>query len=962
MCVPARVLMIGLFLGSLALPGAAELESLRAERITPETAAALQIGGPDAIGGVGDWYLANDLIEVIVDDVERLHGTLNHGGTLVDAGLRDRRGEDQFARLVPLANLSQRVFLGYDAIRAEVDAERGRARLVVTGSGMSALARDGGILARLEPGVPRDEALASVHVETEYALERGDPFVRITTRFHNRGSEEAPLFAFGEFWMRGGRSLRSFVGNTLDPEFSRGFQHRSFDPTDLSTAFGAIAPLTFVAMPGVIDFPPIAYALFAPERSARGLPLFGLTSDHIDLILAFVGDPDWSEIGGFELVSGLFRGLGPGESWSYSRNLLVAGRAEVSALTDRIFRETGLTDGATSLVGRIEPPSLPVVIHVDGRGGHPVTQLRPDTSGPLAGEFRAALPPGDYRLRFRSAQRPTRILEVSVPVAGEARVPKQVYAPLGGLVFGPAFWDGGPGRVIVRGVGETPDPVFADELLDFRLNGRRTPSGRESDSLYFGGEAGDPAFVALSPGRYTLTAVRGPEFDVVVREIVLSDPGERLPVPPFQLTRVASLPGWVSADLHVHAEASDDSAVPNAARLRHFAAEGVRVLVATDHDNVPDYRQALRETGLGGEIMVVTGVEITSSAPSAEAPWSIGHHNAWPVTRQAEAHRGGAPASQKRSVADLYAGLRARGDVDFVQLNHPSGSDLDDGAYFTHLAVAGKGYDAALPISAQPNRALLTPAADGTRALDFDAMEVMNGRPRAYYLRARRDWYSLLRQGFPRTGTANSDSHGPDELAGYPRNYVWLGEDAPTPAALNRALRAGRSFGTNGPLLLDFQVNGAGMGELASAPDGQLAVRYEVVAAPWVPLDEIRMLVNGEVVHRSPTRSGTQRLRVRGDAFVTLEAGAPLDADPANWARIHPGLYTERVAPGHLPAAFSNPIYVDVDGDARFTPPGLSPRAPRWQLGHWLIVGALLAFVAALWRRSRGARDAIGSS
>ena len=106
----------------------------------------------------------------------------------------------------------------------------------------------------------------------------------------------------------------------------------------------------------------------------------------------------------------------------------------------------------------------------------------------------------------------------------------------------------------------------------------------------------------------------------------------------------------------------------------------------------------------------------------------------------------------------------------------------------------------------------------------------------------------------------------------------------------------------------------------------------------------------------------TQRLRVRGDAFVTLEAGAPLDADPASWARIHPGLYTERVAPGHLPTAFSNPIYVDVDGDARFTPPGLSPRAPRWQLGHWLIVGALLAFVAALWRRSRGARDAIGSS
>ena len=957
----ARLHLFVLFLGPSALCGAAELEPLRAEQITPETASEVQIGGPDAIGGVGDWYLANDVIEVIVDDVTRLHGTLNHGGTLVDVGLRDRRGEDQFARLVPLANLSQRVFLGYDSIRAEVDAEGGRARLIVTGSGMSALARDEGILARLEPGVPRDDALASVHVETEYALERGDPFVRMTTRFHNRGSEEAPLFAFGEFWMRGGRSLRSFVGNSQDPKFSRGFDHRSFDPTDLSTAFGAIAPLTFVAMPGVIDFPPIAYGLFAPERNARGRPLFGLTSDHIDLILAFVGDPEWSELGGFELVSGLFRGLGPGESWSYSRNLMVAGRSEVSALSDRIFRETGFTDGATSLVGRVEPASLPVVIHVEDRGGQPVTQMRTDTSGPLAGDFRAALPPGDYRLRFRSAQRPPRTLEVSVPVAGEARVPTQVYAPLGGLVFGPAFQDGGPGRVIVRGVGETPDPLFLDELLDFRLNGRRTPSGRESDSLYFGGGVGDPTFVALRPGRYTLTAVRGPEFDTVVREIVLGDAGERLSVPPFQLARVASLPGWVSADLHVHAEASDDSAVPNAARLRHFAAEGVQVLVATDHDNVPDYARALRETGLGGKIMVVTGVEVTSSAPSAEAPWSIGHHNAWPVERQPEAHRGGAPPSQKRSVADLYVELRARGDVELVQLNHPSGSGLEDGAYLTHLAVAGQGYDAELPISAQPNRALLAPAADGTRAVDFDAMEVMNGRPRAYYLRARGDWYSLLRQGFPRTGTANSDSHGPDEIAGYPRNYVWLGDDVPIPAALNRALREGRSFGTNGPLVVDFQVNGVGMGELASAPDGQLAVRYEVVAAPWVPVDEVRVLVNGEVVHRSSTRRGTRRLRLGRDAFVTLEAGAPLDADPQRWARTHPGLYTERVAPGHLPAAFSNPIYVDVDGDARFTAPGLPPRAPRWQLGRWLLVGALLVFGSALWRRNRRLRDTGGS-
>ena len=86
----------------LGLASSAAAAALRAERITESNARRLIIGGPDAIGGVGDWYLANDVVEVIVDDPGRRYATLNHGGTIVDAGLRDRTGEDQFARLFPL--------------------------------------------------------------------------------------------------------------------------------------------------------------------------------------------------------------------------------------------------------------------------------------------------------------------------------------------------------------------------------------------------------------------------------------------------------------------------------------------------------------------------------------------------------------------------------------------------------------------------------------------------------------------------------------------------------------------------------------------------------------------------------------------------------------------------------------------------------------------------------------------
>ena len=37
------------------------------------------------------------------------------------------------------------------------------------------------------------------------------------------------------------------------------------------------------------------------------------------------------------------------------------------------------------------------------------------------------------------------------------------------------------------------------------------------------------------------------------------------------------------------------------------------------------------------------------------------------------------------------------------------------------------------------------------------------------------------------------------------------------------------------------------------------------------------------------------------------------------------GVYTEVLAPGFLPVLFSNPVFVDVDGNGRFDAPGLAP-------------------------------------
>jgi hypothetical protein len=69
-----------------------------------------------------------------------------------------------------------------------------------------------------------------------------------------------------------------------------------------------------------------------------------------------------------------------------------------------------------------------------------------------------------------------------------------------------------------------------------------------------------------------------------------------------------------------------------------------------------------------------------------------------------------------------------------------------------------------------------------------------------------------------------------------PRTYVRLADDRPAgfdEGTFLAAVRAGRSFGTTGPLL-EVDLAGAGPGERFTGAAGEL--RLLARAAPWVPV------------------------------------------------------------------------------------------------------------------------------
>jgi hypothetical protein len=264
------------------------------------------------------------------------------------------------------------------------------------------------------------------------------------------------------------------------------------------------------------------------------------------------------------------------------------------------------------------------------------------------------------------------------------------------------------------------------------------------------------------------------------------------------------------------------------------------------------------------------------------------------------------------------------------------------------------------------------------RNVDWDAQEVMTGASRADWVKYRALWFSMLSQDYLRTGTANSDTHSLSlEQVGYPRNLVFGKEPGPgedaftmfTRESFDADIRAGHVVGTNGPVLDvwiedgDKRIRPSLERQAAIHLTETMLLHIEVSGAPWIPAEEVRVIVNGTVV-RNPSQEigdatdmiahdpfSTEPWRVvlkpmiveqlmatpasPQDAWIVVEAGMKLeeseiaDADndglPDLVSSRPPPVsmdYIQAIAPGVWPVAFSNPFLIDRDGNG-WTAPGL---------------------------------------
>ncbi len=934
--------------------------------------------GLDALASVGDWVLQNDQVTAVIDDVapalplsastaQRVqHNRATHshhlapsGGTLID--LAPNGGEDHLNQVYQITGIVPRDAVHYTSIETREEGET--AVLIARG------------FLDVSTGGDRE-----VRVVTRYEMRPCDPGVRVRTELHN-GGRIAWSSYLSDAWFFGDRSQTAFVqGRGL------GFRHPQLDLVDLDASLVRAPYLAASSHTGSDT----SYATFLCDD-----PLFHSV---VDPTIAAIGLPRTY--------------VAPGDGLVFERMIVAASGSGVGGAISHAMeaRRQLFGEPVVTVRGTVELPrglgdervASVVFYEPSASGGDEPEAITPwaETVPDASGAYSVMLPAGrSFRAQWWRLGRPfgapqsfstpaTDAATLELPVQ-RPTVPGRIRAQI--TITG----EGSPGReaeLILVPVNEADRDAVSGSVYGYFSAERCAPylgpthGGSPGCNRVLLRNTAPLEFVA-PVGTYWAYAQGGPER-TIARTMVTVREGETAEVA-LSIAQLRVFPSTaISADFHVHGGRSFDTSFPDNDRVLSFLVNDVAVIAATDHDVTTSYGDALTALNARARVFVQPGVEMTPLIPSqripgASLPRTIGHFNAWPIPYDPSHPRNGAPWDELaqpgelfdllRPIIDSGAGAR-RERFGVVQLNHPyAGSKIgrDEGYFRTIRWNPTQPLPAEYSPSNPPSFLLLSPGgSNGQRNVDFDTIEVMQGTDLLENLRHQQGWFGLLNAGHLRAGTADSDTHSlAVEPMGYPRNLV-LGMSRTTydPFNFNALVREGRMVGTNGPyveatLAPDGDFGATTYGPSVRAPRSvnvaNARLRVVVRAAPWVPVEEIRIIVNGRVA-RSITEGisrptdpfgvdGIDRftgdvsladLGVTRDAWIVVEAGLrmPLTRDSDNDGLLDRADYDgdgvaneERppaprdgdtrfhgnaVVPGMWPWGFCNPIIVNVNGGA----------------------------------------------
>lgn len=403
------------------------------------------------------------------------------------------------------------------------------------------------------------------------------------------------------------------------------------------------------------------------------------------------------------------------------------------------------------------------------------------------------------------------------------------------------------------------------------------------------------ARLEVPPGTHSVVASRGYEWDLFRRDVTVAE-GETLAVS-APLEQSAPSVGALCGDFHIHTHRSLDALDDARFKVRAAVADGVEILVRTEHEWVTDFEPLIVELGLEPWAYGVGGLELTT--------FTWGHFGVVGLTPDPALPNGGTFDWAGREAPEVFTDVRARPTASLV-VNHPRtfGGLMNEGAYFDSA-----GYDAVTGAVERPER----------WDESFTLLEVFNASDFDDNFDATvTDWFSFLAAGRRVFAIGSSDSHQVRETPmGYPRTCVALGfDDAPSLRAAGRgalrdALEAGHSIIDGGIRVEATASGGAGPGDTVSSAADRESVDVLVRAPAWVDVDQLRVFVDGALhetiaIDASTTDPMDAAVRLRASIEVPVASGALgswivlVASGDSSLAPVHPGA---------MPFGVTNPIF-----------------------------------------------------
>jgi len=517
-----------------------------------------------------------------------------------------------------------------------------------------------------------------------------------------------------------------------------------------------------------------------------------------------------------------------------------------------------------------------------------------------------------------------------------------------------------PIRFSIAGVDGTPDPQqrrnkaitsHFDPITRFPMYTTEFPG----DYHFRGGNGafGVQLFNYLSlwvePGLYQAFASHGPLSALEQFRIDARPEGRGESYKELTIFNTSTPSGWYSFDVPGPSMVTSGGMLP-CEQLASALAEGVSIVALSEldhqvdgnefnvmfHTDLPYPSEWLEAIGGSREPPMIDPLVIDGRSSDLDG---YGRATALFTRVEPGARSGGARPSAGWGLADFLA--QAEGQYNIV--NRPRGPQ----GLFTQ-----KGFDPAKPLPAWWYEKC--PLSQTKTNGQFDAIEIFNagsiaepvnkgGGIKAWwreYNALRLDWFSLLNQQAPDNFTKalglSSGKYSQDTPVGLARTYLFTGDAEVSHTShdpILKALKSGAAVASTGPML-EVSVGGKGPGELATiGASTSIELNVKLWAPHWIPIDEIRIVVNGELKSTVPNPrqvfaqseedmrcyEGNIQVPVPAnkDAWLVVEAGAPL----ATEGPYMPGSPWTIHMKGIYPVAISNPIFLSRTGN--YMPPGL---------------------------------------